>query len=314
MDTIFNSALLPRDKRRGAWRDALNSIYVTLDTDPADEETYDGFVRETSFGAVTITDAQLGTQKIQRHREHIARADKDCCYVQFIQRGQTRLLQGKSERVSNIVTGTFFSTAAPYELICTTPVRSLYLEFGREEIEERANRSIPDNLDFAIGSGVGKLAYDHCLSLTAESDEISPEVRAKLGDGLLSLIAYAIAEPDRDGEFVRETLMQARLRAIKAYINNNLSSASLSVQTIAQASDVSARYVHMVFKSEETSVSDYILQQRLKRSHEMLQSTRCIGMTITDVAFACGFVSSSHFSNSFKQAFGYRPSEARLTH
>jgi AraC-like DNA-binding protein len=33
--------------------------------------------------------------------------------------------------------------------------------------------------------------------------------------------------------------------------------------------------------------------------------------SLTDVAFACGFTSSAHFSRTYKQMFGERPSEFR---
>lgn len=54
--------------------------------------------------------------------------------------------------------------------------------------------------------------------------------------------------------------------------------------------------------------SKYYLQLRLHRARELLLQTR---LSILEVSSVCGFISTSHFSKSYKEHFGYSPSRER---
>lgn len=70
---------------------------------------------------------------------------------------------------------------------------------------------------------------------------------------------------------------------------------------------MSLRYLHMLFKSGDETVSEWIMNARLQRAHERL--ARGEGRSITDVAYDMGFNSSSHFSTQFRRRFGLSPRE-----
>ena len=54
--------------------------------------------------------------------------------------------------------------------------------------------------------------------------------------------------------------------------------------------------------------SRYYLQLRLQRARELLRQT---SMGLVEISSLCGFVSTSHFSKSYKENFGYSPSGER---
>jgi transcriptional regulator GlxA family with amidase domain len=54
--------------------------------------------------------------------------------------------------------------------------------------------------------------------------------------------------------------------------------------------------------------SRYYLQLRLKRARELLRQT---SLSLVDISALCGFVSTSHFSKSYKEYFGHSPSGER---
>jgi len=54
--------------------------------------------------------------------------------------------------------------------------------------------------------------------------------------------------------------------------------------------------------------SRYYLQLRLTRARELLQQTR---MSLVEISSLTGFVSSSHFSKSYKELYGHSPSKER---
>ncbi len=54
------------------------------------------------------------------------------------------------------------------------------------------------------------------------------------------------------------------------------------------------------------SVADYIRSVRLKEASKLLRKGE---MNITEIAYAIGFSSPSHFSRTFKKAYGKPPSQ-----
>ncbi len=51
----------------------------------------------------------------------------------------------------------------------------------------------------------------------------------------------------------------------------------------------------------------WLWRYRMKAAREMI--LRCPDLSLTDVAFACGFSCSAHFSRCFKKAYGESPRE-----
>ena len=98
-------------------------VYVNVDVKSEQRSDYRGFIREARFGAVTMTDILLSEQKITRRQRHIAKLDKDCYYVQFIQRGKMNVLQAGKTLVSNAGVGAIFSATESYDLECVGEIR-----------------------------------------------------------------------------------------------------------------------------------------------------------------------------------------------
>jgi AraC-like DNA-binding protein len=65
-------------------------------------------------------------------------------------------------------------------------------------------------------------------------------------------------------------LRAARLHAIKADILNGLNRHHLSLVGLAARHRVNPRYMQMLFESEGTTFSRFLLDQRLARAHRML--------------------------------------------
>lgn len=100
-------------------------------------------------------------------------------------------------------------------------------------------------------------------------------------------------------------------RRIEHFVETNLDRPDLNVRTLAEVMGCSARYIHRAFESWHCTVGEYIWQVRLERARERLLSHDCADRSISDVAFAVGFSSSSHFSRSFRARYAMTPSELR---
>ncbi len=85
----------------------------------------------------------------------------------------------------------------------------------------------------------------------------------------------------------------------------------LPLETVARVAHFSPFHFHRVFKSlMGETLNEFTKRVRLERALQMLWHHR--GLSLTDIALACGFGSSSDFSRSFKQRYGVPPSAIDL--
>ena len=82
---------------------------------------------------------------------------------------------------------------------------------------------------------------------------------------------------------------------------------------LGQAAGVSVRQLDRLFQQYlHMTVNDSYIQIRLQKAEQLLRTTT---LPVTEIAFACGFRSASHFSRRFLRAFGMPPSRiARQTY
>jgi AraC-like DNA-binding protein len=107
-------------------------------------------------------------------------------------------------------------------------------------------------------------------------------------------------------------LRAARMRAIKADIAQNLAE-DVTVTALSGRHRLSPRYIRKLFEGESTSLSQFVLGQRLTRVHRMLADPRYAGVTIGDIALAVGFGDISTFNREFRRRFDMTPSDVRAS-
>ncbi|MEO9653931.1 GlxA family transcriptional regulator [Marinomonas sp.] len=83
----------------------------------------------------------------------------------------------------------------------------------------------------------------------------------------------------------------------------------LTIDEITQLVGISRRQIERLFKSNiGVTPARYYMEQRLTRARQLLQQSR---LSILQVAIACGFVCTAHFSRTFHRFFNQSPTEVR---
>jgi len=86
----------------------------------------------------------------------------------------------------------------------------------------------------------------------------------------------------------------------------------LTVENIAEQMHMSKFYLcHMFRKQTGLTVMQYLYEQRLAAAKRLLQAS---SESISDIAYSCGFGSSSHFCTWFRKKEGMSPREYRKRH
>ncbi|WP_340741972.1 response regulator transcription factor [Sporosarcina sp. FSL K6-5500] len=95
---------------------------------------------------------------------------------------------------------------------------------------------------------------------------------------------------------------------IKDVINRNLEK-EITLNFISNTLNLHPNYISQLFKQKTNiKLSEYIMQQRIEKSKELLTQTQ---LKIYDIAHLVGYVNSKHFSVVFKKIVGKTPYQYR---
>ena len=146
------------------------------------------------------------------------------------------------------------------------------------------------------------------LALELIEREQGHMLAAQVSDWFIRSEPRAADRPQRLSLRDRYEITNDRLLKVLAHMEATVAEPS-DRSVLASVAAVSVRQLERLFASHlGTSVNDFYLRTRLAQAQQLLRST---GLSITDVAIACGFKSSSHFSRAYKQQFARSPSEER---
>ena len=95
------------------------------------------------------------------------------------------------------------------------------------------------------------------------------------------------------------------------YISENFSQ-PITCDSLSSEFNYSTSYMQYIFKKEGgTTIKSYINNVRLDKAKYLLTQSF---LSITDIAFACGFLDSNYFSTAFKNKYGISPKKFRDVH
>lgn len=120
-----------------------------------------------------------------------------------------------------------------------------------------------------------------------------------------------IADKQENKDLIKQVVLkssdQILLEKVIKIINENLDNSDLNVELLASGVGMSRVHMHRKLKElTNMSARDYIKSIRLKQAAELLTGQK---LTISEVAYALGFVSLSHFSNTFRDFYGMSPTD-----
>jgi AraC-like DNA-binding protein len=173
---------------------------------------------------------------------------------------------------------------------------------------------VEDALALPLSSNVGtlRLLVRYLDVLEDEHALKARELQRAAATHIHDLCALAIGATRDAADIAKgRGLRVARLRAVKADIAQSLSSGPVSASTLAMRHRVTPRYIRKLFEGEGTSLSRFVLNQRLALVHRLLSDRRYDHRTIGSLAFEAGFGDLSTFNREFRRYYSATPSDVR---
>jgi signal transduction histidine kinase/ligand-binding sensor domain-containing protein/DNA-binding response OmpR family regulator len=108
-----------------------------------------------------------------------------------------------------------------------------------------------------------------------------------------------------EGSITMKSADEIFLQRVDKVIQEQLSNSELSVETLGREIGMSRSQLQRKLKQlVNQNPSDYIKTMRLRRAAHLLSAKK---FAVSEIAYATGFSSQAHFSNSFKEMYGMSP-------
>lgn len=155
----------------------------------------------------------------------------------------------------------------------------------------------PENPDYFY-----KLFYEAIKIYDQRSYMYNIKIAAIIYNIIASLVTSEISKSK--SHFKYKTIEKSII-----WLNNNLYNPYLSIEEIAEKSNISVKHFRNIFKEiYEITPIKYITEKRLEKSKELLYYSE---YSISEIAEISGFNSTIYFDRVFKKHFGMTPIEYR---
>jgi AraC-like DNA-binding protein len=306
----FSTDAFPERERLAAWREIFGRTVVNVDIEPLNPDGFRAEATVCRLPGLGVLFSSNGAQRATLPRELIKHDDVSfmaapTCRWTASQVGRDPVLgPGDGVLMSNADVGSL--TLASHCRFTTFCVPRAAIARLVPDLGAAFARRIP------AGNAALKLLVSYLATALDAEALIAPELQQLAVAHVYDLLAVALGATRDAMEIATGRGMRAaRLHSAKNFIMQHLGRHDLSAATVAAHLGVTPRYVHMLFETENASLSEFVLAQRLALAWRMLTDARYDGRPIGAIAFDAGFADLSHFNRSFRRRFGTTPSDVR---
>ena len=292
------------------WQDVVSDTFFPLETTMADEQSFKGALNTWNLGIVGLSQMQCDGILYKRHKRHFLDEVESSLLITIPRLGNVGFNQ--NARQATCSPGEFLVERGdlPYEFWHEQTNELLVLKVSSESV--RARLGPTDRLgalSFDGTRGVASFFLDPVKTTAQHVDFLDETARAAAGMHLLDLLCLAIRNDDRVLDSNTSSIRAAHLHRAEQYIRNNLSNEDLSSALVAEACNVSLRYLQQLFSGADKSVTGFIREKRLVRAREDLRVDGAT--TIAEIAHRWGFSDQSQFNKAYRAHFGCTPTDTR---
>jgi AraC-like DNA-binding protein len=303
---------VPERERPAVFREYFGREVIGYDIKLLPDVPFDVDVRFQMLPGLTMMWGKTHGSRNQRTRETLAHDASDDIGMVVNLGGDHRITHDQKELMLGEGQAVLLSLGEVWSSTHRPPGNLLALRVPRcrfaplvTGVDDRYFRAIP------AATPALRLLTDYIQILQRGDHAPGADLQPLLVSHIHDLMAVAAGATRDAAETARDRgLRAARLHAIKADIARNLDG-DLSVGALAFRNRCTPRFLQRLFEGDGTTLTDYVLGQRLSRAHRMLTDPRRAGDKITTVALDAGFGDISYFNRAFRRLYGVTPSGIR---
>lgn len=296
------------------WNDCICGVFANLSSVPLSDVPFHGEVEHHQLDFMGMASVTSSPVKVYRDQSHIMQASAGYYKFSFQLAGEAVVEQDDRQTVLQVGDWACYDTTRPYALHFPNEYRQLVLQVPRRQLAlSRAHMSQITAYKFSANEGLGNILGQTVSLSWQQLNAIPNGAHMALAQNITTLLNSYFQTYTEDGRSIGQA-KATKLLEVQHFIVKHLADPQLSVNFIAQCMGLSVRYLHNLYKNEPETLSQFIRRLRLERCRQDLVTPHKKHLTITDIAFAWGFNSSTHFGRVFRQMYQVSPNTYRQQH
>lgn len=299
-------------ERLNHWREMFVNTFIECDIESMDGEAFSASMRYDRFGGIGVG-ALAATRRRTITTQTQANKNPEGVMLDIIWSGRYRydapgksleLMPGDAVFAPNNVAD--IMTALEPAEIRAVHIPAQYIEHVFGDTRDLSGKVLRhEQPESRLLS-----AYLQAVHQTAGLNDA--KTREIIGQQIVDLVVTAVGRTHEEAIAMAERgLKAARFKLATDEIRRRLSEPMLNGQRVAAKLGLSERYIQRLFEENGLTVSQYILDERVKTAHRVLNDPSQDHRHIADIAFAAGFSDITHFNRAFKKRYGDTPSAVR---
>lgn len=294
----------PRE-RFGYWHDVVCGQFVPATSLDKSTQNFHARLTTQSLGFIELSRMRASPHFWSREDKHI-RADDHDEFLLSVMLGGTGCLEQSGRTTSQ----------NPGEIVLYDTSRRFKYDLASDILLVKIPHKVLASRLLDTGS-VTAVAFRRDLSINgllsnlieksmtiAVPEKAADTVGVHMASSIVDLIC-ALIDLESESETSLTQAQMNQLERVQRYAAANLGDERLSIEKMAEFGAVSTRTLNRLFAKAGTTPMRWVWQQRLEASHAALADGRA--KSVTEAAFQFGFSELSHYSRSFKSAFGTTP-------
>lgn len=308
MSTFSDEIAVKESDSIDHWHDLTCQYYSASEYRRESDAPFSARISHREFGVLALSDVSssaFGRARLVRSPAAIRTDPRDHFMIFLVERGGVGLSQDGREMLAQAGDLFLYDQARPFTLEFQDRYAGVMVNIPRPLLELRLRAASQLAAHRISGdSKLGALAGTIVRQLIGLDQPLSDVAVDRLGSSALDILATTF-DAERSDELLLSSGRHRLLKPVESYMLAHLHEPGLDIETIARAQNMAPRTLNRVFATEGTTPMRWLWQQRLAASYMALSEGRV--SNVTDAALNFGFSDLSHFSRTFKAAFGRSP-------
>ncbi len=307
MSTVFSTDSLKAKDRFNYWHAVVSKHYAPCLGLTDNRNDFRATTTVNSLGSTELSQVVSQSIRYDRRQADLRTLPQDDIFISVMKSGEGYFDQNHRQVRHQRGDILIYDSAKPYCFNYTTDYKATLLRIPRPLLQ--AKLAGLDDLGGTIinnTSPFGRLI--HSVMNNAEVIATTPELTSDAEAFIiptLDVITTAISRATTDNDNFSASTHGKFLNEIKHYMRQHLTDEELTLDSVAQAKNISLRTLSRLFAEAGETPRHWLQEQRLSGAYNALLQKR-VG-NITEAALTFGYKDLSHFSRAFKKRYGHSP-------